>query len=203
MRRLLSLMLGLFAAVAVLANGTLAASADTITALHFDELAFQPVNGLHFNGATFHFSINKTPSTDANYNSFGPGPQYFTQDPALEGNAAGKLVVAFDSPTTFVKFGVSLSAFAPLAPGFVVTLKDSNGKQISLTQVNTRPVGPDFFTEGQFTYNGSFAVKKVVITFASGDAARFVVDNLVYVVPSAATMTRSSATGGSRWALSK
>lgn len=200
MRRLLSLIVGVFAAVAVLANGTLAANAQTITALHFDELAFQPVNGLHFNGATFHFTINKTPSTDANYNSFGPGQQYFTQDPSLEGNAAGKLTVAFDSPTTFVQFGVSLSFPGPLAPGVVVTLKDSNGKVITTSQVNTRPVGPDFFTEGQFTYNGSFAAKKAVITFASGDAARFVLDNLVYVVPTATTLSHSSATGGSRWA---
>jgi len=199
-RRLLSLTLGMFAAVAVLANGTLAAGADTITALRFDEVAFQPVNGLHINGATFHFSISKTPSTDANYNSFGPGQQYFTQDPSLEGNAAGKLTVTFDRPTTFVQFGVALSNPGALSPGFVVGLKDSNGKLISLNQVSTRPVGPDFFTEGQFTYNGSFAVNKVVVTFASGDAARFVVDNLVYVVPSTATMTHSSATGGSSWA---
>ena len=199
MRRLLSLIVGMFAAVAVLANGTLAASAQTITTLHFDELAFQPVDGLHFNGAHFRFKINGTPSTDANYNSFGPGTQYFTQDPSLEGNSAGKLTVRFDTPTNFVQFGVSLSAFGPLSPGFVVALKDANRKVISITQVDTRPVGPDFFTEGQFTYNGSVAVNKIVVTFAAADAERFVLDNLVYIVPSAAAMTRSGATGGTSW----
>ena len=200
MRRLLSLIVGMFAAVAVLANGTLAASAQTITTLHFDELPFQPVHGLQFNGANFKFKISGTPSTDANYNSFGPGTQYFTQDPSLEGNAAGKLTVAFATPTNFVQFGVSLSASGALSPGFVVALKDSNRRVFSVSQVNTRPVGPDFFTEGQFTYNGSVAVKKIVVTFAAADAERFALDNLVYVVPSAATMTRSAATGGTSWA---
>src|SRR5262249_7821398 len=41
--------------------------------LTFDELPFQPVNGLTYQGVTFGFTINGVASTDAHYHGSGPG----------------------------------------------------------------------------------------------------------------------------------
>src|SRR5712692_2441328 len=78
--------------------------------LVFDELPFQPVNGVSILGVTFGFTIDGVPSTDANYNSGGPGQITYVQDPSLEGNASGILILDFDVPTPLVQFGVALSA---------------------------------------------------------------------------------------------
>ena len=70
-----------------------ALAAKPVTTLSFDEVPFQPVDGLDVSGVTFGFQIGGVPSTDAHYNAFGPGTTTFVQDPSLEGNAAGVLTL--------------------------------------------------------------------------------------------------------------
>src|SRR5262249_3375462 len=74
--------------------------------LTFDELPFQPVDGLSYKGVTFGFTVNGQPSTDANYHSFGPGKLTYVQDPSLEGNTLGTLTLTFAKPTTVLQFGL-------------------------------------------------------------------------------------------------
>jgi hypothetical protein len=178
------------------------ANASAVTTLHFDELPFRPVNGLHFAGVTFRFTINGVASTDANYDSGGPGQQFYTQDPSLEGNATGTLRIVFDTPTAFVQFGMALSSNATLSPGVKVKLKDKKKNIIGFTGVTTKPVPGDFFTEAQFAYNGDIAVKVLDLTFDGFEAPRFVIDNLSYVGPGAAA-AKPSAPGGTAWAGAK
>src|SRR5712691_5906007 len=93
-----------------------AAGAATVV-LAFDELPFQPVDGLSFMGVTFHFTVGGVSSTDANYDSGGPGTITYVQDPSLEGNAFGTLTLDFDVPTPALQFGIALSTGGPLAAG--------------------------------------------------------------------------------------
>ena len=148
-----------------------------LTTLVFDEVPFQPVNGLSVEGVTFGFSLNGHPFNDANYNSFGPDPGPFVQCPCLEGNTRGTLTLTFDKPTTVVEFGVGLSTTAPLATGFTVDVIGPSGKSRGVFPVATSPAPT--FTGAEFSYNGA-AVSEVVITFNSEAAARFVIDNLTY-----------------------
>jgi hypothetical protein len=153
---------------------------DTQT-LTFDELPFQPVDGLHFKGVTFGFTINGVHSTDAHYDAFGPGVTTYTSDPSLEGNASGVLTLDFDQPRTFVQFGVALSTNATLPSGATVKLYDPSSALIGVFPVSTSP-GGFFFTSGQFSYSGSL-VSRAVVSFDSTAASRFVVDNLVTGIP--------------------
>ena len=148
-----------------------------LTTLEFDELPFQPVNGLSIEGVTFAFTLNGHPFNDANYNSFGPGPGPFVQCPCLEGNTRGTLTITFDKPTTIVEFGVGLSTTVPLATGFTVDVIGPSGKSRGVFPVATSPAPT--FTGAQFSYSGA-AVSQVVITFNSAAAGRFVIDNLTY-----------------------
>jgi len=132
---------------------------QTIT---FDELPFQPVDGLTFNGVTFGFTVGAQPSTDANFNSFGPGQITYVQDPSLEGNAAGVLTLTFASPTPLLKFGVAIDCVCTLSPGFNVHLFGAGNSDLGTTAVNTQPLIS--FSEGQFSHTGT-AVTKAVITF--------------------------------------
>jgi hypothetical protein len=128
---------------------------------------------------------------------------FFVQDPSLEGTTAGRLRVVFDKPTTFVQFGVALSTAGTLKPGCKVKLLDAGNDLIQKVRwMTTRPVGGDTFTEGQFTYNGSRAVKTLSIVFNTQGPTRFAFDNLSYVLPSpsATAGPRSgSGTGGTPW----
>jgi hypothetical protein len=189
----------LVTAVLMLLGATQPAIASGVTTLHFDELPFQPVNGLHFDGVTFHFMINGVASTDANYDSGGPGQQFYTQDPSLEGNAQGSLKVVFDTPTNLVQFGVALSTPNTLSPGVKVKLKDKRGNIISFTGMTTRPVDGDFFTESLFAYNADTPVKTMSLTFDGFAAARFVLDNLSYVNSSARSVQHLPTHGGRSW----
>jgi hypothetical protein len=148
-----------------------------LTTLVFDELPFQPVNGVSIAGVTFGFTLNGHPFNDANYNSFGPDPGPFVQCPCLEGNTRGTLTITFDKPTTIVEFGVGLSTTVPLATGFTVDVIGPSGKSRGVFPVATSPAPT--FTGAEFSYNGA-AVSEVVVTFDSVDAARFVIDNLTY-----------------------
>jgi len=148
------------------------------TTLHFDELPFQPVNGLTFEGVTFTFTINGVPSRDANYDAYGPGKITYVQDPSLVGNSAGILQLDFASPTSRLQFGAALDCFfCTLTPGFTVQLFDP-----SLTLLGTFPVNTTAlisYSENQFTYNGA-PVERAVVSFDSNDSTQFAFDNLTF-----------------------
>ena len=150
----------------------------SVTTLDFTELPFQPVDGLSYMGVTFGFSVGG-PSTDANYNSGGPGSVVFVQDPSLEGDAAGILTLDFATPTSMLEFGVALSTTVPVTQGFVVRLYDTS--LIGVYYVSTSSLVS--FSEGQFTYSGPRRVTHAAIGFNDQVASRFALDNLTYTVP--------------------
>ena len=164
---------------------TAAHPAGAVT-LTFDELPLQPVDGLTFMGVTFDFKIGGFDSLDANYGSGGPGSIVFLQDPSLEGNAAGVLTLDFAQPVWFLQFGVALSTFASVSPGFAVELFDASLISLGAFPVDTAPLLT--FAEGPFTYFGA-PVSRATIGFHQAAADRFALDNLTYEpVPEPATL---------------
>lgn len=162
------------------AFATPALAAKPVTTLTFDELPFQPVDGLSFSGVTFGFQIGGVPSTDANYGAFGPGSTTFVQDPSLEGNSAGVLTLTFDQPTTVLEFGLARSCICTLTPGVSVELfkPGAPGRPRQVITLTTSPVVS--FSEALFSYSGP-AIQTAVITFpSSGLAIRFALDNLKF-----------------------
>src|SRR5215210_4397359 len=131
-RRVLAL---LVLPVAVLALALLPASAPaakrTVT-LTFDELSFQPVDGVTINGLTFGFT-----GGDATYGAFGPGSIVNVQDPSLEGSAFGTLRLTFARPTNVLEFGLALNTFGSLTPGATVALYNAGGHLSRVIGVNT------------------------------------------------------------------
>jgi hypothetical protein len=195
LRRATSLIALALACVVLLPAGASTAAPPTTT-LTFDELGFQPVNGLHFAGVTFAFDIAGSPSTDAAYGAFGPGSITYVQDPSLEGNSAGRLTLRFDHPTTVLEFGLALSTFGSLNPGARVELFNPGGHSIGTILLNTESLIS--FTEGRFAYKGG-AIGLAVITF-DPTAGRFALDNLTFrALPPG--QSRNAATGSttSRW----
>ncbi|HEX5733687.1 MAG TPA: hypothetical protein VF131_12700 [Blastocatellia bacterium] len=152
------------------------------TTLRFDELPFQPVNGLQFRGVRFSFFINGVPSDDAFYNALGPGIQTFVQDPSLEGNALGTLVLDFPAITPSLIFGVARNTSTPLVPGMFVVFVDEAGNSIGPFSLNLAPTFPGGFSENIFNFiGGPFLVRRAIITFPfAGVAPRFAIDNLTY-----------------------
>ena len=152
------------------------------TTLRFDELPFQPVNGLTFRGVIFFFTVDGVGSTDAHYNASGPGIQTFVQDPSLEGDAFGQLALDFPALTPTLSFGIARNTFLPLTPGATVSLFNATGGLIGTFPVNLAPTFPGGFSEGFFSYGGPTPVRRAVIVFNSpGLAERFAIDNLSYV----------------------
>jgi len=145
--------------------------------LTFDELPFQPVDGLSFMGVTFHFTVGGVPSMDANYNSGGPGIITYVQDPSLEGDAAGILTLDFDVPTALLQYGVALNALGPLAEGCSIELFDSDSVSLGVIDVATASISS--FTESRFSYQGR-PVSSAAISFNSAVAVRFALDNLTF-----------------------
>src|SRR3989338_6160285 len=151
------------------------ASATTLT---FGEVPFQSVNGLTVQGVTFTFTVGGSPSTDAFYNSGGPGVTTYISDPSLEGNSAGVLTLDFAAPTTVLQLGAALSNFGTFNPGFTVQLFDASLAPIGTFPITTNSITS--FTEGQFSYNNTNApVKRARISF-DPNGPRFVLDNLTY-----------------------
>ncbi|MFC1635234.1 hypothetical protein ACFL5Z_10375 [Planctomycetota bacterium] len=151
--------------------------------LNFSELPFQPVDGLHYMGVTFHFTIGGVPSTDAYYHSDGLGTTEFVQDPSLEGKAEGILTLDFAQPTDQLEFGVvQLIASPPPPPltsSFMVELFDTDLDSLIVQQVNTSTTSKSpLWPEGQFTYSGK-PIRRAVIEFdEKSDDDRFTLDNL-------------------------
>jgi hypothetical protein len=157
-----------------------AQAAKPVTTLTFDELSFQPVDGLSFSGVTFGFQIGGVPSADANYGGFGPGSITFVQDPSLEGSSDGVLTLTFDQPTTVLEFGIARSCICTLTPGVSVELfkPGAAGRSRGVMTMTTSPVVS--FSEALFSYSGP-AIGTAVITFpSSGLASRFALDNLKF-----------------------
>jgi len=157
-----------------------ALAAKPVTTLTFDELPFQPVDGLSTSGITFGFQIGGVPSSDANYGAFGPGSITFVQDPSLEGNSDGVLTLTFDQPTTALEFGLARSCTCTLTPGVSVELfkPGAADRSRSVVTLTTSPVVS--FSEVLFSYSGP-AIQTAVITFpSSGLAPRFALDNLKF-----------------------
>jgi hypothetical protein len=159
-----------------------AQAATPVTTLTFDELPFQPVDGLSFRGVTFGFQVGGVPSADAHYGAFGPGTTVVVQDPSLEGDSNGTLTLTFDKPTTVLEFGIARSCFCTLTPGVSVELfqprAEALGRPRPTVTETTSPLV--FFSEAHFSYSG-LAVKRAVITFPSaGVAPRFALDNLTF-----------------------
>jgi hypothetical protein len=175
---------------------TTEAWAATVT-LRFNELPFQPVDGLNYLGVNFGFTVGGVPSNDAHYNSGGPGQIRYVQDPSLEGAAAGTLTIAFDNPTPVLQFGVALSTLDTLDSGFQVQLFDSDFLPLGTYQVVTSKIVS--FTESRFSYQGR-KVSQAVITFYA-PAGRFALDNLTYEDPTATetALGSNNATGGTPW----
>jgi hypothetical protein len=175
MRRTIGLIALALACAALIPAGIAAAAPPTHT-LTFDELGFQPVNGLHFAGVTFAFDVAGSPSSDANYGAFGPGTTTYVQDPSLEGTSSGRLTLRFDHPTTVLEFGLAILAFEPLNPGARVELFNPGGHSRGTIPLNTQNLLG--FSEGRFAYKGG-AIGSAVITFAVPNT-RFALDNLTY-----------------------
>ncbi len=154
---------------------SLAPASWAATTLTMDELPFQPVDNLSFNGVTFDFKVGGSDSTDANYHSAGPGSITYVQDPSIEGNAAGTLTLDFAQVASAVNFGVALSTSSPLSPGFSVQVFDANLASLGVFPTNTQPLVSH--TEGQFSYSGVPA-RRLVVTFNTSQASRFAFDNL-------------------------
>lgn len=150
--------------------------------LRFDEVPFQPVDGLVVQGAEFDFKINGLDSSEAFYNSFGPGTLNFVDDPTLTGDSRGILTIAFAIPTSQLSFAVALNTSASLNPGFEVELFDSSHQSLGTTGVMTSSGLPALgFSEGPFAYSGT-PVSRAVINFADQPGS-FALDNLTYIVP--------------------
>ena len=194
MRRTL-MVLGVVAALLLLPAGAANAAPPTTT-LTFDELSFQPVNGLHFGGVAFAFDVGGAPSTDATYGAFGPGSTTFVQDPSLEGNSAGRLTLRFDHPTTVLQFGLALSTFGSLNPGARVELFNPGGHSRGTIPLNTESLVS--FTEGRFAYKGG-AIGAAVITF-DPTAGRFALDNLSFrALPPGKSRAAGTVLSASSW----
>lgn len=195
LRRATGLIALALACVVVLPAGASTATPPTTT-LTFDELSFQPVNGLHFAGVTFAFDIAGSPSTDATYGAFGPGSITHVQDPSLEGNSAGRLTLRFDHPTTVLEFGLALSTFGSLDPGARVELFNPGGHLIGTLPLNTQSLIS--FTEGRFAYRGG-AIGTAIITF-DPTAGRFALDNLTFrALPPGQSRRATTVSTTSHW----
>lgn len=164
-----------FLAICVLAALMSAGAAEAAVTLEFDELPYQSVDGLSYNGVTFGFSVAGSPSTDAHYNAIGPGILTYVQDSTLEGNAQGILTLDFAHPTHMLEFGLALDTQRPVAGAYTVELFDHTLTSLGTLTGNTDPL--ILWSEGMFSYSGT-AISRAVIGFNDQYARRFAVDNL-------------------------
>ncbi len=170
----------------VLFVGATNAFADNVT-LTFNELTPRVANGVSIAGVTFGFSINGAASNDATYNNTDAGNTQFIRGSALEGNAGGALTMNFTQATSVLSFGVALSSFNTLSPGFTVRLFDASLNAIGVFNVTTTSTLS--FTEGFFQYAGA-PIARAIITFNSSIlGGRFALDNLtVNAIPEPTTL---------------
>jgi hypothetical protein len=157
------------------------ASTPNSRTLSFNELPFQPVDGLHFAGVTFDYKLGGIDSTEAFYNSFGPGMLSHIEDPSLTGDSAGVLTLQFDIPTAVLEFGVALNTATALMPGLSVELFNSEMSSLGITPVGVSPVTGNLgFSENRFIYSGQ-PIRRAVIDFAHQPGS-FALDDLTFLV---------------------
>ncbi|MHC4558541.1 MAG: hypothetical protein ACYTFW_08945 [Planctomycetota bacterium] len=155
-----------------------AGAADAAVTLTFGELPLQPVDGLSYMGVTFGFTVGGSPSTDALYNTIGPGAVTYLQDPVLEGDAAGILTLDFGPlPTDQLQFGIALNTYNAVTAGYTVELFDTSLVSLGTFSGNTYPL--IVWAEDQFTYSGA-PISRAVIDFNEQAVTRFAVDNLTF-----------------------
>lgn len=152
-----------------------AGSVNAAATLTFDELPTQPVDGLSYMGVTFGFTVGGSPSTDAHYNSIGPGSITYLQDSSLEGDAAGILTLDFTVPTDWLQFGVALNTYRPVTAAYTVELFDKSLVSLGTSSRNAYPLV--VWAEDQFMYSGT-PISRAVVDFNEQAARRFAVDNL-------------------------
>jgi hypothetical protein len=164
-----------FVAICILATLMSTGVAEAASTLTFDELPYQSVDGLSYDGVTFGFTIGGSPSTDAHYGDIGPGTLTYVQDATLEGNAQGILTLDFAMPTNLLEFGIALDTTRPVAGAYTVELFDKTLGLIGIISQNTDPL--IYWSEGKFSYGGT-AISRAVIDFNDQYARRFALDNL-------------------------
>ena len=171
--------LGLFC-IFLLAISTVALAQQGTVKLTMDEIPFQPVNGVTLKGITF------SDTTGADIDASDGGQQHYTQDPVIEGLAAGEtLTMTFTNPAYGLQFGVSVSTQGLVNTAFAVQLFDPLGNPLGLPiAVNANQVGADSFSEGLFT-SSQGDIGKAVVTFPASPASfvAFGLDNVVYGLP--------------------
>jgi len=159
--------------------GTAARGASSTT-LDFSEIPFQSVDDLTYAGITFDFKIAGADSTEAFYNSFGPGTLSFVDDPSLTGDAAGVLTLDFAVPTSVVEFGLALSTADALSPGFRVELFSPGLISLGELPVDVFPtVGALGFSENRFEDSGT-PIARATIRF-DHQPGSFALDNLTFL----------------------
>jgi len=160
--------------------------------IRFDELgtdALIDVNGLPFQNVHFGFSpgqafFNQIVGTE--------GTAVLSIDPVLTGPTTGALTIAFDTPTTLLRFDIFLQSIFTIddsdqgqngGPAYTVLL--SNGMSLA---GGTTPQENGVYSEGEFVYSGD-AIDGAVITFFNGvdvsgsPVLAFGLDNLTYDAP--------------------
>lgn len=147
---------------------------NTIT---FDELPAQPIDGLTLEGATFDFSVNGIPSSDATFNVPAPASFQTLSGSVVEGNAGGILAVDFTSPQSQVSFNAARDTPAVIANAATVTYFDAIGTLLGTATLSMAP-SPTGVSEGQLSIIGQ-RISRVVIDFSvSNFGTRFALDNL-------------------------
>jgi hypothetical protein len=147
-----------------------------LTTITFDELPFQPVNGVSLEGVTF------ADTGGADFDAANGGQLTFTQDPVLEGQTAGEtLTLTFATPTPVLRFGVALSTQTAVDPAVTVVLSGPGGP-IGTFTASAEIHGTDAFSNGEFRYSGA-PVTTASITFNSTAASAFGFDNLTFGTP--------------------
>lgn len=170
---------------------------NIVTTVTFDEVPTQPVDGLTVGEVTYGFTVNGTPSTDANYASFGPNLVNFLQDPVLEGTASGVLSLDFSTPVDSIQFGLARSIQTPVTNGVEVRLFDSSGAPAGTFPLDL--ITPVSFAEVQFTYTGLPVTRmEIDLTVASPaqGGTRFAIDNLIYNTVTATATPSATVIGG-------
>lgn len=153
----------------------------------FDELPFQPIDGLTFKDATFDFKINGIDSLDAHYGSFGPVATEHVSDPSLVGNSAGILSVEFALATPVIEFGLALSDNGPVTDALRVTFYDHVNAVILSESVSAAASQESLgFSDLFYRYTGT-AVRRMELDFADAPGS-FALDNLTYQIPEPAML---------------
>ena len=164
-----------FGAILLLAVLMSTGAAEAASTLTFDELPYQSVDGLSYDGVTFGFDVGGNPSTDAYYGAVGAGPLTYLQGESLEGNAQGILTLDFASPTNLLEFGLALNTRNAVTGAYTVELFDESLGSLGVISENTAPLL--YWSEGKFSYSGT-AISRAVIDFNEQNARRFAIDNL-------------------------